>query len=217
MNPENSLKRRRWPWVLPVAAFLLGLGLGWWTIHSKREPLPIPTSIAVSTIDHMVLDHPLPGGDSPALPANALRLWLFPNADLDGAPLAEVVMPPAFDLQTPWLKELLAAKLPNNPDNIFAVRMRGEIRFSSGQTKLHIHSDNGFRICFRNSAGEERRIDNWVNDVTDDFEFEVSAEPGRYEIEIDYFNGDGDAHFRIWADSATIQFLPVAPPPATPS
>jgi hypothetical protein len=218
MNPEMGTKpRHRWPWALPPAAFLIGLSFGWRTIHSKSEPLLIPTSIAVSRIDHLALDQPLPGNGRPRPSTSALRCSLFPTKEMEGAPLAEAVELPSFDLQTPWLKQLLAEKLPRNPTNAFAGKMLGLIEFSSNQTKLHICSDNGFRIRIRNSVGEERLIDNWVDDITDDFELQVSAEPGRYEIEIDYFNSDGDAYFCLWADPATIQFLPIPQTALTPA
>jgi hypothetical protein len=189
------------------------MALGLRTIRSEKAPLPIFTTIPRSEETGLRLDHPLPANGSPANPTGCLRLWLYRGRELAGVPLAEVAEPPVFDLRTPWLKDLIDGELAHSADN-FSLRMRGWITFPSSATMVHLRSDNGYRLRFRNALGDEQKLDHWVDDVTDDSMFTVVAEPGRYEIEIDYFNGGGGFFFEI-SSMPQVEFEPAEAPPAT--
>jgi hypothetical protein len=126
---------------------------------------------------------------------------------MTGKPVAEEVHPHTFDLGTPWVKALLDAKMPN-VGNAFTFRMRGQIRFSAPVTDMHIRSDNGYRITFRDATGHEVHLDDWENSVTEDFYFQVTAEPGCYDIVIDFANVQGNAYFDLWSEAKDIRFFP---------
>jgi hypothetical protein len=200
MNSNLSLEPRdRWLWWTCGTAFLIGMALGWRVIRSESKPLPILASINQFEETGLKLKHPLPRNVSPANPAGSLRFWLYSGRELAGLPLAQVVKPPVFNPGTPWLQAFIDEKLAHSSDN-FSLRMQGWIVFSSPLTMVHLRSDNGYRIRFRNALGEVQRFDHWVDEVTDDFAFKVAAEPGRYEIEIDYFNGGGGLFFETWCN-----------------
>lgn len=190
--------------------FLVGLGLGWRTIHDPALATTGATVIAPSNLDQLVLMNPFPARQPPAEARGSLRMWLYSNVALDEPSVAEGVHPVAFDLETPWLKTLLAEKLTNR-QNIFSVRMRGQIYLPARVNHLHLKSDNGYRVRLRDAQGKEARVENWLNEVTEDFYFQVTAEPGCYEIEIDFTNIQGGAFFDLWSESKDIAFYPAEP------
>lgn len=191
LNPET---RDRWLWWMCGLGLLAGMALGWRAIRSEGEPLPILTSLTAPEPVYLRLDHPLSSQAAPASFAGNLRIWLYSGRELAGPPLAEVVQPPVFDNGTSWLGAFINGKLGHVSDN-FSMRMQGWATFSAPRTMVHIRSDNGFRIRFRNALGKELTLEHWVDDVTEDFVFCAVAEPGRYQIEIDYFNGMGGYFF----------------------
>jgi hypothetical protein len=210
-NPEA---RDRWLWWMCGFVLLTGMALGWRTVHWESEPLPVLTFLTAPEPARLRLDHPLPGRVAPANSSGNLRIWLYSGRELAGPPLAEVVESPAFDNGTSWLGPLINEKLGHVSDN-FSMTMRGWVTFSAFRTMVHIRSDNGFRIRFRNGLGQEQKLEHWVDDVTEDYVFCAVAERGRYQIEIDYFNGVGGFFFKIWTTPQT-EFEPATDPsPAT--
>jgi hypothetical protein len=192
-NPES---RNYWLWLICGLGLLAGMTLGLRAIRVASEPLPILTSITAPEPLCMKLDHPLSGGVTSAGSTGSLRIWLYAGRELAGPPLAEVVQSPIFDYGTSWLGGFINEKLDHNPNN-FSAKMRGWVAFPMPRTMVRIRSDNGFRIRFRNAVGKEQTLEHWVDDVTDDFAFCAVAEPGMYEIEIDYFNGVGGYYFGV--------------------
>lgn len=214
-RPSNLDSNARWLWGGCFAALLVGAFLGWRTIRD-RPLLPIGnTVIPQSTYDQLTLTDPFPARPAPSEPPGSLRMWMYRAADMGDAPLAEVVHPVAFDLNTPWVKALLDQKI-RSADNAFTLKMRGQISLSARVTHLHLKSDNGYRVRLRGRQGPDARVENWANDVTNDFEFTVTAEPGCYEIEIDFNNVQGDAFFDLWSEAKDIALYPAdaAPSPA---
>jgi hypothetical protein len=119
-----------------------------------------------------------------------------------------VVEPLAFDLDnTHWLQDLVLKKV-NHSDNSFALKLRGLICFSAAVTEMHLKCDNGYRILLRDAHGKEMHLDDWQDAVTMDLAFQVTAQPGCYEIEIDYCNLTGGANFDLWSTSGEISFYP---------
>jgi len=192
-TPES---RNGWLWLICGLGLLAGMALGWRAIRATSVPLPIPTAITAPEPLCLKLDHPLSGGVASPGSAGSLRIWLYSGRELAGPPLAEVVQPPIFDYSAPWLSAFINEKLDHNPNN-FSAKMRGRVAFSVPRTMVRIRSDNGFRIRFRNASGKELTLEHWLDDVTDDFAFCAVAEPGLYEIEIDYFNGVGGYYFGV--------------------
>jgi hypothetical protein len=210
-SPEHWYRRIWW---IGGAAFLIGVAVGVREIRTERAPLPVASSIPRFEQDAIRLDHPLTGDLSPASLKGNLRLWLYSGRELAGPPLAATVQRPAFDGDTPWLKALIAEKIPRVPP-ARSIRMRGWISFSSPVTVLHLRSENGYRVRFRNALGAERRLVHWEDDVTWDFACGVAAEPGRYEIEVEYFSVGGWGLFEIWG-TPEVQFDPQPEAPASP-
>lgn len=198
--------------VVCLITFLAGLGLGWHTIHVQNEPLPVMLKIPRSHADHLTLTQPLSGGLAPAQLPGSLRIWLYRAPDLVDPALAETVQPPGFNLHTPWLADLLKAK-KLSPANAFSLRMSGQIQFAAPQTKMHLRCRNGFRLLLRNAVGEEQQIESWTDALVDDFEFQVTAEPGYYSIEIDFFSYGGDAYFNLWSEADDFKLFPAAAAP----
>lgn len=199
MQTDPSAEARNgWLWFVSSLALLAGMALGWRTMRSQNSPLPTVTSLSFGEPGTLKFNHPFPGGPVQAGRAGDLRISLYSGRELAGAPVATVVKPPVFYNGTQWLGELVAEKLARSSDN-FSMKMRGWITLTSSRTNLHLRSDNGFRIRLRNALGQEQKLEHWVDDVTDDSAFAVVAEPGRYEIEIDYFNGVGDYFFQMSA------------------
>jgi hypothetical protein len=195
---------------------LAGMALGWRAIRSESEPLPILTSLTAPEPVCLRLDHPLSSQAAPAGSAGSLRIWLYSGREPAGPPVAEVVQPPAFDNGTSWLSALINEKLGRVSDN-FSMKMLGWVTFFASRTMVHIRSDDGFRIRFRNALGKELTQEHWVDGVTEDFVFCAVAEPGRYQIEIDYFNSTGGFFFGTSSDpqvafaAATDSLPPAAP------
>lgn len=212
LNPEP---RNRWLWWMCGLGLLAGMALGWRTIRSESEPLPSLASLTAAEPVSLRLDHPLSGEVAPASSAGNLRMWLHAGRELAGPPLAEVVQPPVFGNGTAWLSALINEKLGRVSDN-FSLQMRGWATFSAARTMVHIRSDNGFRIRFRNALGKELMLEHWVDDVTEDFVFCAVAEPGRYQVEIDYFNGVGGYFFEISCAPPAVFEPAIDPPPAAP-
>jgi hypothetical protein len=199
--------RQRWLWGSCVAAFLIGIGLGWQHL-GEAGPAPGGTlPIAASDLDHITLEHPFPARPDPAEEPGSLRFWLYPYDAMTGPPLADEVHPLVFELASPWVKTLLDKKLPNERHS-FTFRMRGQISFSAPITHMHVRSDNGYRITFRDSTGHEGHMDDWEDAVTEDFYFQVTAEPGCYDIVIDFANVEGNAYFDLWSEAKDIRFFP---------
>jgi len=203
VNPEPG---NSWIWWTCGAALLVGMVLGWRMIQSRNERLPMPTSIPKFERVDLKLDHPLPGDGRTENTPGSLTFWLYSGRELAGQPLATTVQPPVFDLYTPWLCALIDAKLPRASHEC-SIKMRGWITFSSPSTIIHLRCENGFRIRFRNALGEERSLEHWVEDWTEDSAFGAVVEPGRYEIEIDYFSAGAGRYFGIWA-SPRVEFEP---------
>lgn len=202
--------RRRWLGWCCLATFLAGVLLGWRTIGDDRL-LPLgKTVIPPSTYHQLALANPFPARPTPTETPGSLRIWLYRMADMGDPPLAETVHPVAFDLDTPWVRALLQEKNPT-VENSFTLKMRGQIRFAAPLTQMHLKSDNGYRVRLRGREGKEAMVENWANDVTTDFLFFVTAEPGWYEIEIDYNNVQGGAFFDLWSDASDIAFMPADP------
>ncbi len=211
MKPIPSLvPRSQLIWWTCGAAFVIGLALGSRKIHSKNELLPAPQSIRELKRDELKLDHPLSRDPRRANPPGKLRIWLFSGRALAGPPLAVVEEPPILGTYSPWLNALINEKLNHSSDN-FSLKMRGWITFSSPRTIMHLRSDDGYRIRFRNALGEERSIVHWVEDVTEDLPFGALVEPGRYEIEIEYFNAGGNFFFELWG-TPQVEFEPAPDP-----
>lgn len=211
LSPETQ---QRWIWWVCATTFVIGLGAGWWNIH-EETPAPVgPPVIAASNLDQIILAHPFP--DQPPAPSpGKLRIRLYPNVDLREPSFAEVVQPVAFGLDTPWFQVLWDKKLPNLA-HTFSARMNGQIRFSAPVTHMHIRSDNGYKVFLRDAQGKTSVLDNWGDDVTYDFLFQVTAEPGCYEIEIDYNNYQGNGFFDLWSEEGDITYYP-APAAAAPA
>jgi len=210
---------QRWLWGTCLVALLVGIGVG--RQHLGTVPSapfrtePIPASLA----DHLTLTHPFPARPDPAKLPGELLYSLYPTDPKIETSLAEQVRPMGFGLSDRWVTELLDSKLPN-VSHTFAFRMRGQIRFTQPVNHLHVRSDNGYRILFRDTQGNESHMDDWTNSVTEDFYFQVTAEPGCYEVEIDYCNFHGNAYFDMWSEGKDIVFYPAgftpaptAPPP----
>jgi hypothetical protein len=168
--------------------FLAGMALGLRAIRSDSDPLPIVTSLTAPEPVYLGLDHPLRSQVAPAGSAGSLQIRLYSGRELAGPPVAEVLQPPVFDKNTQWLGALINEKLGGVSDN-FSMKMRGWIAFSATRTRMHIRSDDGFRIRFRNALGKELTLEHWEDGVTQDFVFCAVAEPGWYQVEIEYFNG----------------------------
>jgi hypothetical protein len=208
--PPRIEHAQRWLWGMCLVAFLVGIGLGWRSIEDV-PPAPARTDeIPASVADHIVLTHPFPTRPDPATPPGSLLYSLFPTDPKLETSLAEEVHPAGFGLSDPWVMSLLDKKLPNI-NHAFAFRMRGQIRFMSAVNHLHLRSDNGYRITFRDAEGHEAHMDDWENSVTDDFYFKVIAEPGCYDIEIDFCNIHGNAYFDMWSEAKDIVFYPAEP------
>ena len=210
----SLVPRSQWIWWTCGAAFGIGMALGWRKIHSENEPLPAPQCIHQLERDDLKLDHPLSRDARRANPPGNLRIWLFSGRVLAGPPLAVVGKPPFLGTDSPWMKALIDEKLNHSSDN-FSLKMRGWITFSSPRTIMHLRSDDGYRIRFRNALGEERSMVHWVEDVTEDLPFGVVVEPGRYEIEIDYFNAGGNFYFQFWG-TPRAEFEPALDPDVAP-
>ena len=202
-NPEP---RYRWLLWTGGAAFLIGAAMGVRVIRTESAPLPISRSIARFAQDDLKLDHPLAGDPLPENLRGNLRIWLYAGRELAGPPLAVVVQPPAFDVNSQWLTTLIKEKITHIP-RARSITMRGWISFSSPRTLLHIRSENGYRVRFRNALGTECSLVHWEDDTTGDFAGGVVVEPGRYEIEIDYFCVGGNGYFDIWG-TPEVQFDP---------
>ena len=213
MNPNPGLEpQSRWLWWICGTVFLLGAALGWRAIRTVNGQLPVSGSLPRFERVDLSLNHPLPGTAAPATAAGNLRLWLYSGHELAGPPLATAVEPPAFDRFTPWLRALFDKRLARDLSD-FSVKMRGWIVFSSPYTIVHLRSEKGYRIRFRNALGEEQRLEHWVDNWVEDAGFGAVVAPGRYEIEIDYFNiGDG-GYFEMWG-SPRVEFEPATDPPA---
>jgi hypothetical protein len=207
MNSNVSPEPRNcWIWWTCCTALFVGLAMGWRTILSHNERLPVPTTIAEFKREDLKLDHPLPADAQSANPPGSLRYWIYSGRKLAGRPLTIVAQPPAFDLYTPWLKALIDEKLPRASHEC-SIKMRGWIIFSSPRTIIHLKSENGYRIRFRNALGAERSLEHWAEDWTEDSIFGAVVEPGRYEIEIDYFSAGPGRYFEIWG-SPQVEFAP---------
>jgi hypothetical protein len=179
--------------------FLAGIGLGSRAIRSESEPFPILTFLTAPAAVPVTLDHPLPSQMASAGTAGSLQIWLFAGRELAGPPLAEVVQPPVFDNGTVWLNRLIYDKLNGSSDN-FSMKMRGWVTFSAPRTRVYVKSDDGFRIRFRNALGKEQTLEHWVDGETEGFVFCAVAEPGRYQVEIDYYNNTGEFSFGTSSD-----------------
>jgi len=178
-------------WWTCAVAFVIGMVFGWHKIRSSAEPLPVPKSLASFDRVDLRLTHPFPEVAENANAPRNLRVWLYSGHELAGPPLATSVQRPVFDKYTPWLKSFVEEKLNNDSSN-FSLKMRGWITFPSARAVMYIRSEKGYRVHFRNASGEEQTVGHWTDDWTDDAVFGANVEPGRYEIEIDYFNtGDG--------------------------
>ena len=212
-TPRRIDAKARWLWGTCIAAFLIGLGVGWRHI-GPAGPAPGGTSpIPASELDHVTLNHPFPARPDPEQFPGTLRIGLYPYDDMTGKPLAEEVHSHVFALDTPWVKALLDEKMPN-VNRAFTFRMRGQIRISSPVTDMHIRSDNGYRITFRDSTGREVHVDDWEDNVTEDFYFQIRAEPGCYDVVIDFANVQGNAYFDLWSEAKDICFYPADPTPS---
>lgn len=200
MQPNPSAEPRdRWLWWMCGLGLLAGLALGWRTIRSEPAPLPIATSLSLSASDGLRLSHPLPQRAAAADATGELSIAVYSGRQPDGTPVAEVTKPPVFDNGTQWLSELVNERLAKSSNNL-SMRMRGWITFSAARTVVHVRSDDGYRIRFRNALGEDQKLEHWVDDVTEDRVVDVVAEPGRYQIEIEYFNGVGGYFFQFSAN-----------------
>jgi hypothetical protein len=100
--------------------------------------------------------------------------------------------------------------IPGIGSDNFSVRWRGEIEISVGQGgnyRLRTASDDGVRVRFRGSTV----IDDW-NDhgVTDNTYDAGNLVPGKYSIEIDYYENAGDAVIQLnWSrDGAPFSIVP---------
>jgi hypothetical protein len=207
MIPDPSPEPRyRWLLWTGCAAFLVGVAMGVQAIRTESAPLPIPSSIPRFEQDGMKLDHPLSGDPLPANLRGNLRVWLYDGCELAGPPLAVAVQPPVFDVNSQWLKTLINEKITHIP-RARSITMRGWISFSSPCTMLHLRSENGYRVRFRNALGTECSLVHWEDDTTKDFACGAVVEPGRYEIEIDYFCVGGNGYFEIWG-TPEVQFDP---------
>jgi hypothetical protein len=215
MIPNPSLEPRyRWLLWTCCAAFLIGVAMGVRKIRTESAPLPITNSIPRLEQDDIKLDHPLSGDPPPANLRGNLRVWLYSGRELAEPPLAVAVQPPVFDVNTPWLKALIDEKISHIPRDR-SIKMRGWISFSSPRTMLHLRSENGYRVRFRNALGAECSLVHWEDDVTEDFACGAVVEPGRYEIEIVYFSAGGDGFFEIWG-TPEVQFDPAPDPRVAP-
>jgi hypothetical protein len=210
-NPEPRYRWLLWP---GCAAFLIGVAMGVRVIRTESAPLPIPSSIPRFAQDDLKLDHPLFGDPLPANLRGNLRIWLYDGRELAGPPLAVAVQPPAFDVNSQWLTTLIKEKITHIP-RARSITMRGWITFSSPHTMLHLRSENGYRVRFRNALGAECSLVHWEDDVTEDFACGAVVEPGRYEIEIVYFSAGGDGFFEIWG-TPEVQFDPAPDPRVAP-
>jgi hypothetical protein len=207
MTPDPSPEPRYfWLLVTGCAAFLLGVALGVRAIRTESAPLPIPASIPRLEQDGIKLDHPLFGDPPPANLRGNLRIWLYAGRELAGPPLAVEVQPPSFSVNSQWLTTLIKEKITHTPRDR-SITMRGWISFSSPRTLLYLRSENGYRVRFRNAMGTECSLVHWEDDSTRDYACGVVAEPGRYEIEIDYFCVGGNGYFEIWG-TPEVQFDP---------
>lgn len=215
MIPDPSPEPRyRWLLVTGCVAFLLGVALGVRAIRTESSPLPKPDSIPQLGQDDIKLEHPLAGNPPPANLRGNLRIWLYAGRELAGPPLAEVVQSPDFDVNTAWLKTLIENKFSQIP-RARSITMRGWISFSSPRTLLYLRSENGYRVRFRNALGAECSLVHWEDDSTRDYACSAVVEPGRYEIEIDYFCVGGNGYFEIWG-TPEVQFDPAPETPVAP-
>jgi hypothetical protein len=139
---------------------------------------------------------------------------LYSGRELAGPTLAVVEEPPVFGTYSLWLKMLFEEKLGGSSSN-FSLKMRGWVTFLSKHTIMHLRSDDGYRIRFRNAAGEERCLVHWMENATEDLAIGIDAEPGRYEIEIDYFNAGGNFYFQFWG-TPRAEFEPALDPDVAP-
>ncbi len=199
VSPEP---RNRWLWWTCAAALLVGMVLGWRVIRSHGDPLPLATSIPEFKREDLKLDHPLPGAAPHSDSPGSLRYWIYGGREFAGQPLTVVAQPPVFDLWTPWLRTLIEEKLARTSHEC-SIKMRGWITFSAPLTILHLRCENGYRIRFRNALSEEQRLEHWVEDWTEDTVFGAVVEPGRYEIEVDYFSAGPGRYFEIWGSPRT--------------
>lgn len=188
---------------LILAAFLAGWGYGRYLVQIDQVPVQGATSLAPTRFDILTLSAPL---GEVASPANGkLHIKVFASPDLNTPLLGEFRESPNFTLESPWLRALVDQRLAA-PDSPFGATMCGKIRFVAPETRLHLKVDNGYRLRLRNARGEVQSVEDWSGDVIQDFSFLVRAEPGVYEIEIDYANFGGDANFRLWSDTSEIEF-----------
>jgi hypothetical protein len=207
MNTHPSTEPRSgWIWWTCGTAFVIGMVLGWHMIRSRDDRLPVPTSIREFKREELKLDHPF-AGDPPAEDVpNRLRFWLYSGRECAGPPVVVAVQSSAFDLSTPWLKTLIDERV-SPTSHTCSLKMRGWVFFSSPRTILHLRCQNGYRIRFRNRLGEVRTLERWNDEWTEDSVFGAVVEPGRYEIEIDYYSLGYGRFFGIWG-SPQVRFEP---------
>lgn len=101
-----------------------------------------------------------------------------------------------IDSSTAWVKEFIASRARGGDPTWFTAKISGHVFFGKDSKKLEIHSRHGYALKVSNAANQSVTFQR--GDIIDrDDSYTVAAEPGWYQIEIEFTHGYSDPLF-LW-------------------